>query len=149
MGFPCRFKSDFPHHIETIGLIPISVLFSFYRAISLILGINCLILGEAAFFSLYRFVNPASDTMKVLLFVQPSGVTILSPLMCCITYFSFYLTNREKIEANSIIQNIQKLLLTSLHRWPRKTFQFQQKRCLRPTVSCFDQLLKIFSLFII
>ena len=50
MGFPCRFKSDFPHHIETIGLMLISVLFSFYRAISLILGINCLILGEVAFF---------------------------------------------------------------------------------------------------
>lgn len=33
-------------HIETIGLIPkVSVLFSFYRAILLILGINCLIFG--------------------------------------------------------------------------------------------------------
>lgn len=40
-------------HIETIGLIPkISVLFLFYRAVSLILGINCLILGEVALFSL-------------------------------------------------------------------------------------------------
>ena len=41
-------------HIETTGLIPkISVLFSFYRAILLILGINCLIFGEAVFFSLF------------------------------------------------------------------------------------------------
>jgi len=41
------------HHIETTGLIPkISVLFSLYGAISLILGINCLIFGEVAFFSL-------------------------------------------------------------------------------------------------
>ena len=40
-------------HIETIGLIPkISVLFSFYRAISLISGINCLIFGEVGLFSL-------------------------------------------------------------------------------------------------
>lgn len=40
-------------HIETIGLIPkISVLFSFYRAILLILGINCLIFGEVALFLL-------------------------------------------------------------------------------------------------
>ena len=49
----CGFKSHFGDHIETIGLIPIkSVLFSFYRAISLILGINCLILGEVALFNL-------------------------------------------------------------------------------------------------
>ena len=41
------------HHIETTGLIlKMSVLFSFYRAISLILGINCLIFGEVALFSL-------------------------------------------------------------------------------------------------
>ena len=41
------------YHIETIGLIPkISVLFSFYRAVSLILGINCLIFCEVALFSL-------------------------------------------------------------------------------------------------
>ena len=40
-------------HHETTGLIPkISVLFSLYRAISLILGINCLIFGEVALFSL-------------------------------------------------------------------------------------------------
>jgi hypothetical protein len=40
-------------HIETTGLIPkISVLFSFYRAILLILGINCLIFGEVALFLL-------------------------------------------------------------------------------------------------
>ena len=40
-------------HIETTGLIPkISALFSFYRAILLILGINCLIFGEVALFLL-------------------------------------------------------------------------------------------------
>ena len=38
---------------DTIGLIPkVSVLFSFYRTILLILGINCLIFGEVALFSL-------------------------------------------------------------------------------------------------
>lgn len=38
---------------DTIGLIPkVSALFSFYRAILLILGINCLIFGEVALFSL-------------------------------------------------------------------------------------------------
>ena len=41
------------HHIETTGLIlKISVLFSFYRAISLNLGINRLIFGGVALFSL-------------------------------------------------------------------------------------------------
>ena len=41
-----EFESRFSDHIETIGLIPkVSVLFSFYRAILLILGINCLIFG--------------------------------------------------------------------------------------------------------
>ena len=40
-------------HIETIGLIPkISVLFSFYLAILLILGINRLIFGRVALFTL-------------------------------------------------------------------------------------------------
>ena len=40
-------------HIETIGLIPkISVLFSFLRAILLILGINHLIFGGVALFSI-------------------------------------------------------------------------------------------------
>ena len=44
-------KSVVCRHIETTGLIPkISVLFSFYMAISLILGINCLILAEVALF---------------------------------------------------------------------------------------------------
>jgi len=44
---------DAQPHIETIGLIPkISVLFSFYRAISLILGINCLIFDGVVLFSL-------------------------------------------------------------------------------------------------
>ena len=52
-GYIHGFESRMGHHIETTGLIPkISVLFSFYRAISLILGINCLIFGEVAFFSL-------------------------------------------------------------------------------------------------
>ena len=38
-------------HIEATGLIlKISVLFSFYRAISLILGINCLIFEGVDFF---------------------------------------------------------------------------------------------------
>ena len=47
-------KSVVCRHIETTGLIPkISVLFSLYRAISLILGINCLILAEVALFSLH------------------------------------------------------------------------------------------------
>ena len=46
-------KTVFIRHHETTGLIPkISVLFSLYRAISLILGINCLIFGEVALFSL-------------------------------------------------------------------------------------------------
>lgn len=48
-----RFESYCLYHIETIGLIPkISVFFSFYRAISLFSGINCLIFGEVALFSL-------------------------------------------------------------------------------------------------
>ena len=48
-----EFEPRYPPHIETTGLIPkISVLFSFYRAISLILGINCLIFGEVDLFSL-------------------------------------------------------------------------------------------------
>ena len=48
-----RFESGISPQTETIGLIPkISVLFLFYRAVSLILGINCLILGEVALFSL-------------------------------------------------------------------------------------------------
>ena len=52
-GYIHGFESRMGHHIETTGLIPkISVLFSFYRAISLVLGINCLIFGEVAFFSL-------------------------------------------------------------------------------------------------
>lgn len=47
------FESRIDYHIETIGLIPkISVLFSFYKDISLILGIDCLIFGEIALFSL-------------------------------------------------------------------------------------------------
>lgn len=45
-------------YIETIGLIPIiSVLFTFLRAISLILGINCLNLGEVALFSLLFLIE--------------------------------------------------------------------------------------------
>lgn len=52
MVFHCIFLVVF-RHIETIGLIPkISVLFLFYKAISLILGINCLILAGVVLFSL-------------------------------------------------------------------------------------------------
>ena len=52
-GNSYRSDSDCEHHIETIGLVPkISVLFSFYRTISLILGMNRLIFGGVAFFSL-------------------------------------------------------------------------------------------------
>ena len=64
-------------HIETTGLIPkISVLFSFYRAISLILGINCLIFGEVAFFSLR--VLKASNLSKARTSNQKHELTIKS-----------------------------------------------------------------------
>ena len=36
------------------SLPKISVLFLFYRAVSLILGINCLIFGEVAFFACFK-----------------------------------------------------------------------------------------------
>ena len=45
----CGFDSYLARHIETIGLILISVLFSFLRAVSLVLGINRLSLGKVFF----------------------------------------------------------------------------------------------------
>lgn len=65
------------HHIETTGLIPkISVLFSLYGAISLILGINCLIFGEVAFFSLR--VLKASNLSKAQTSNKKHELTIKS-----------------------------------------------------------------------
>ena len=65
------------HHIETTGLIPkISVLFSLYGAISLILGINRLIFGEVALFSLP--VLKAGNLSKARTDYQKHGLTIKS-----------------------------------------------------------------------
>ena len=71
-------------HLETIGLIPkISVLFSFYRAISLILGINCLILDEVALFSLS--VLKAGNLSKARIYFNPYFSAIGSDVL-----FFFY-----------------------------------------------------------
>ena len=52
------FESPYLHHLETTGLIQkISVLFSFLRAILLILGLFCLNLGKVVLFYLLFFVN--------------------------------------------------------------------------------------------
>ena len=57
-------------HLETIGLIPkISAFFSFYKDISLILGINCLILGEVALFSLS--ILKAGNLSKARIYFNP------------------------------------------------------------------------------
>lgn len=72
-----RFESYLGSHIETTGLIPkISVLFSFYRAISLILGINCLIFGGVALFSLP--VLKAGDLSKARTSNKKHELTIKS-----------------------------------------------------------------------
>lgn len=73
-----------------------SVLFSFYRAISLILGINCLILSEVALFSLSvlkagnlskkRTSNKKHEYTLTLIF-RPSAVT------SCIFFYVEYTMN--------------------------------------------------------
>ena len=76
--FGHEFNSRHLHHIiETIGLIlKVSVLFSFYRAISLILGINRLIFGEVALFSLP--VLKAGNLSKARTDYQKHEYTLIS-----------------------------------------------------------------------
>ena len=65
-----EFEPRYPPQLITIGLIPkVSVLFLFYRAISLILGINRLIFGEVALFSLP--VLEASNLSKARIYFNP------------------------------------------------------------------------------
>lgn len=89
-------------HIETTGLIPkISVLFSLYGAISLILGINCLIFGEVALFSLpvleegnlskARTSNKKHEYTLTLIF-WPSAM-MLVVFFYALKYFSIYLSS--------------------------------------------------------